>query len=136
MPATERGCDAGLVALRCVIVDDNPEFLTAARDVLARDRVEVVGVAASAAEALRMVGDLRPDVALVDVYLGGDSGFDLAQRLADGRDGFRPAVILTSTYAEQDLAEVIAASPVAGFLSKSDLSRAAIDRLLGRADPP
>lgn len=130
MPATGRGCEAGPVPLRCVIVDDNPEFLTAARDVLSRDRVEVVGVASSAAEAVRLVADLRPDVALVDVYLGGDSGFDLAQRLADGSDGFRPAVIFISTYAEQDLAEVIAASPAAGFLPKSDLSQAAIDRVL------
>jgi DNA-binding NarL/FixJ family response regulator len=130
MPATGRGCDAGPVALRCVIVDDNPEFLTAARDLLSRDRVEVVGLASSAAEALRIVVDFRPDVALVDVYLGGDSGFDLARRLADGSDGFCPAVIFISTYAEQDLAEVIAASPAAGFLPKSDLSRSAIDRVL------
>jgi DNA-binding NarL/FixJ family response regulator len=120
-----------VVTLRCLIVDDNREFLAAARDLLSRERVEVVGLASSAEEAVRMVAEFRPDVALVDVYLGADNGFDLARRLAVGTDGFRPAVILISTYAERDLADLIAASPAAGFVAKSDLSRAAVVRVLG-----
>jgi DNA-binding NarL/FixJ family response regulator len=135
MPTTQRDCHTGVVPLRTVIVDDNPEFLAAARDLLTREQVDVVGLASSAAEAVRLVGDLRPEVALVDVYLGPDNGFDLARELAAGNDGFRPAVILISTYAEKDLDELIAASPAAGFVSKSDLSRAAIDRVLGLTDP-
>jgi DNA-binding NarL/FixJ family response regulator len=42
--------------------------------------VAVVGVAATSAEALRLEQELRPDVALVDIRLGGESGFDLARR--------------------------------------------------------
>ena len=38
--------------MRCLIVDDNPEFLDAAREVLGRQGVEVVGVAANAAQAV------------------------------------------------------------------------------------
>ena len=42
----------------------------------------VVGVASSIAEALRQARALRPDVILVDIGLGDESGFDLAQLLA------------------------------------------------------
>jgi DNA-binding NarL/FixJ family response regulator len=121
----------GAVAVRCLIVDDNREFLDAARDLLRRERVDVVGVASSAAEAVRLAAELRPDVALVDIYLGREDGFDLARRLAAGADGHRPAVILISTYAEKDLADIIAASAAAGFLSKSELSGAALHAVLG-----
>jgi CheY-like chemotaxis protein len=120
------------VTLRCLIVDDNREFLAAAEDLLRREQVDVVGVASTTADAVQMVGELRPDVALVDVYLGPEDGFDLALRLAARPDESRPVVILISTYAEKDLAEVIAASPAAGFLNKSELSAAAIHTVLRR----
>ncbi|MDQ1568439.1 MAG: hypothetical protein QOF96_3319, partial [Actinomycetota bacterium] len=42
------------VTFRCLIVDDNPEFLAAARDLLRSEQVEVVGVASTIAEAVRM----------------------------------------------------------------------------------
>jgi DNA-binding NarL/FixJ family response regulator len=123
------------VALTCLIVDDHLEFLTAARGLLARQGVDVVGVASTGAEAIRMVETLRPDVALVDIYLGPENGFDLARRLVDGADGSRPAVILISTYSEKDFADVIAASPAAGFVAKSDLSATAIHQVLGLTGP-
>jgi CheY-like chemotaxis protein len=123
------------VALRCVIVDDNREFLQAASDLLRRERLDVVGVASAAAEAVQLTGDLQPDVVLVDIYLGRENGFALARRLASsGADGSCPAVILISTYAEKDLADVIAASAAAGFVSKSELSAAAIQAVLGRSE--
>jgi DNA-binding NarL/FixJ family response regulator len=129
-----RGCDAYPVALRCLIVDDNAGFLHAARELLEGQDVTVAGVASSGAEALSRAGELRPDVALVDIDLGAESGFDVARRLADGSGGVQARVILISTYAESDFAELVAESPAVGFLSKSDLSRQAIDELLRRPD--
>ncbi len=119
------------MSLRVIIVDDNPQFLRAARDLLETEGMNVVGVAGTGAEALARVDELRPDVALVDVDLGEESGFDLAQRLVGACDGSPPPVVLISTYAEEDLRDLIEASPSAGFLSKSDLSGAAIRKLLG-----
>jgi two-component system nitrate/nitrite response regulator NarL len=104
------------VAVRCLIVDDNGDFLEAARELLQREGVDVVGVASNSSEALH----------------GNESGFDLARRLAARADDKDGAVILISTYAERDLADVIATSPALGFLSKSDLSRRAIDALLAK----
>jgi DNA-binding NarL/FixJ family response regulator len=114
----------GKVELRCLIVDDNPSVLIAARGLLEREGIGVVGVASNSNEALRSVAALRPDVVLVDIDLGGESGFELARQL-DGS-----SVILISTHAERDYADLIDASPALGFLPKSELSAAAIRALL------
>jgi len=119
--------ESGVRPLRCVIVDDSDAFLDAATKFVAREGIAVVGVASTVAEALACVAKLRPDVTLVDVVLGAESGFDLAERLCGG-DGSSP-VILTSTHSEQDLDDAIAASSALGFIPKVALSAGAI-RLL------
>lgn len=116
--------------MRCLIVDDSADFRGAARPMLERGGITVVASAADGDEALGLCAELRPDLALVDVDLGGESGFDVAERLCAADAGHRPAVILISTFAEQDLAELIAASPAAGFVSKMALSADAIRDVL------
>jgi CheY-like chemotaxis protein len=118
------------VSLRCLIVDDNAFFLEAATSLLEREGVTVVAVASASADALRRVRELRPDVVLVDIILGSESGFDLARELCD-IDADRPAIILISTRAEADFTGLIAETPAAGFVPKSELSASAIRRLLG-----
>jgi DNA-binding NarL/FixJ family response regulator len=119
------------MTLRALIVDDNPQFLGAAKALLEREGIVVVATASNPAEALEQVDLARPDLALVDIDLGGESGFDVVTRLAAGApDGHRPLVVLISTYAEQDVADLVDASPALGFLSKSDLSGAAIRALV------
>lgn len=123
-------CDAEGVALRCLIVDDNPSFLEAASSLLEREGLAVAGVASTGAEALGRAQELRPDVVLVDITLGAESGFDLARRLV-ATDSGAPTVILISTHAEADFADLIEETPAAGFVSKSELSATAIRRLVG-----
>ncbi|MGW0357032.1 response regulator [Nocardia nova] len=117
-------------SLCCVIVDDSTFFLAAARNLLQQQGISIVGVAATVSEALRRVEELRPDLALVDIDLGGESGFELAERLA----GTSVPVVLISTHAQQDFADLIAESPAVGFLAKSDLSSVAILALLDGRD--
>jgi DNA-binding NarL/FixJ family response regulator len=116
--------------LRCLIVDDSPCFLNAARGLLERQGITVVGGASSSAEALQRATELRPDVILIDLDLGGESGFELARQLLREAGKSRSAVILISTHCEQDYAELIAASPALGFLPKAALSADAIGELL------
>jgi two-component system nitrate/nitrite response regulator NarL len=116
------------VDLSCLIVDDSVEFLEAARSLLEREGVTVVGVAASASDALERIGELRPEVVLLDIDLGEDNGFDVARRIAQAA---ATRVILISVHAEEDVAELVATSPAAGFISKSELSARAIEGLLG-----
>jgi CheY-like chemotaxis protein len=124
------------VSTRCLLVDDSGAFIEAASVLLQREGMTVTGVASNSAAALRQARALRPDVILVDIGLGDESGFDLARLLAQDRQdnlGGNAEVILISARAEIDYAELIAESPAAGFLAKSELSARAIDRLLGRS---
>lgn len=116
--------------LRVLIVDDSRSFLDAARVLLEREGLEVVGVASTAAAALRQAHALRPDVVLVDISLGEESGFEVARSLAADDPGGEAAVVLISTRTETDLTDLIAESPAVGFLPKADLSAGAIRRLL------
>jgi DNA-binding NarL/FixJ family response regulator len=120
------------MALRCLIVDDSPRFLEAARGLLEREGVSVVGVATSYAEALRRVAELRPDVTLVDIDLGGQSGFEVLRQLHRTSELATAKTILISTHDEVDYADLIAASPAVGFLPKAALSADAIRDLLGQ----
>ena len=62
------------------------------------------------------------------------SGLDLARRLVEDGLGAEATVILISTRAEDDVAELVTESPAAGFLPKAELSATAIRRLVdGRA---
>jgi CheY-like chemotaxis protein len=117
--------------MRCLIVDDSPRFLEAARGLLVREGIVVLAVATNGADAIRRAAELGPDVILVDIDLGGQSGFDVVRGLTSEADLAPPAVILISTHAEEDYAELIAASPAAGFLPKTKLSAGAIRDLLG-----
>jgi CheY-like chemotaxis protein len=117
--------------LRCVIVDDNPDFVDAAAALLERQGIEVVGFAQSSSDGLRCVETLRPDVTLVDIDLGGESGFDLVERLHGNTLGATPPVILISTHAEEDFAELIETSSAVAFLPKSALSGPAVREVLG-----
>ena len=124
---------SGEKRLRCVIVDDNLAFIEVATRLLERGGLAIIGVASTIADALRRVDELRPDVTLVDVDLGGESGFHLAAQLHRSDSHDAPKVILTSAHSAQDFADMIEASPAIGFLPKADLSSGAIQDLLARA---
>jgi DNA-binding NarL/FixJ family response regulator len=121
--------------IRCLIVDDSPWFAREAADLLEEEGVCVLGVATNGDEAERLARDLRPDLALVDINLGEESGLDVAGRLCSSQDAsIAGAVILVSTHAESEFSELIAQSPAVGFLAKSELSVDAIEALLRPPD--
>jgi aldehyde dehydrogenase (NAD+) len=115
-----RPCHHDRMPLRCLLVDDSNAFIEAASVLLQREGVVVAGVASGTADALRQARALRPDVILVDIGLGDESGLDLARLLAWDGQGGGAAVILISARAEADYGGLIAESPAAGFLAKSE----------------
>ena len=117
--------------LRCVIVDDNIDFLIAAARLLARQGIAVVGVGQSISDGLRCIENAKPEVILVDIDLGPENGFDLVEQLHRNRPAVGAPVILISTHAEEDFAEMVAASSAVAFLPKSALSGSAIREALG-----
>ena len=116
------------MAFDVLIVDDSQLFLDAARDLLERQGLRIVGLASTSAEAMRQSAELHPDVVLIDITLAGESGFELARQLS-APDRAAAALILISTHARADFADLIAESPAAGFLPKSELSADAIRRI-------
>ena len=116
--------------LRCLIIDDNREFLAAASRLLEQEGIAVAGVAVRGDEAIRLASEVKPDVTLVDINLGGEDGLELARRLTDDHGTGAGKVILISTHDEDEFADLIDASPAIGFIPKSALSADAIRRQL------
>ena len=118
--------------VRCVIVDDNDQFIDLVSGLLARDGFDVVGAAGDHVQALRLVADVEPDVALIDLSLGQDCGIELISDIARAGLAEQMFVILVSTCAEDDLYEASGLCGADGYLPKMDLSGGAIRDLLRR----
>ena len=131
MRARARPAILAAVSLRCLIVDDNAEFLAAARVILeGGGDFTVVAEASTAAEAVQTADEVDPDLVLLDIDLGHDNGFDVARQLAGRAGNPTPKLILISAHPEDDFADLIAESPVLGFIPKSELSPAKVGELL------
>jgi len=118
------------MSVRCLIVDDNQDFLRAAGDLLGRGGITVVGVASTGAMARDACRELRPDVVLLDVQLGEEDGFEVARQLADKAGPDKPRVILISARSADDFAAMTAGSPAFSFLPKTALSGTAVLNVL------
>jgi two-component system nitrate/nitrite response regulator NarL len=116
-----------IAMVSCLIVDDSPRFRAAAASVLRAQGVLVTGEAATGAEAVTMALELHPDVVLLDIDLGGESGFDVARKIIG------IPIILVSARAYDAYGELVDTAPVAGFLHKSALSGDAVRQLIGRS---
>lgn len=112
-----------------LIVDDHESFRAGARRLLEAGGLEVIGEAADAEAAIAAVDRLRPELVLLDIDLGHDSGFDVARRLTQGDDS--PDVILISSHEYSDFGAEVAACGARGFVAKDALSVAAVRRALG-----
>lgn len=118
--------------LRCLLVDDNAAFLAAARAILEGRDFTIVGEAATRGQALALAEELAPDLVLLDIDLGEDSGLSVARQLAEGAGNSSPKLILISVHPEDDFADLISDSPVLGFIPKSELSPVTVRELLSR----
>jgi DNA-binding NarL/FixJ family response regulator len=112
-----------------LIVDDHESFRTAARRMLEREGFEVVGEAVDGDSGIRLTRAVRPDLLLLDVVLPDLSGFDVADRLSGGPT----KIVLISSRTRADFGPRLRRAPVAGFISKDELSAERIRELLGEA---
>jgi DNA-binding NarL/FixJ family response regulator len=111
-----------------LIVDDHRSFRVSARRLLEAEGFAVVGEAADGHEAIAAAQQLQPDLVLLDVQLPDVDGFEVATRLA--ALGVRSEVVLTSNRAAADYGPTLARAAVRGFISKAELSGAALTGLL------
>ena len=87
------------------------DYVDAVRGLPACEGITVIGPAATSVDALQLFGELRPEVTLVDIDLGGESSFELAAQLHRAVGSPPSPAILISTHAAQDFAELIIAPP-------------------------
>jgi DNA-binding NarL/FixJ family response regulator len=111
-----------------VIVDDHAGFRTSARELLELDEFEVVGEAGDGAGALAAVARLRPQILLLDIGLPDMSGYDVAERIAT--TDLHTAVVLISSRSPDQISMRVNGCGAAGFISKDELSGAALEALL------
>jgi Response regulator containing a CheY-like receiver domain and an HTH DNA-binding domain len=111
-----------------VIVDDHETFRATARQLLSGEGFVVVGEAYDVSSAVETVSRLHPDVLLLDVMLPGADGFAVVDMLALA--GFLPDTVLISSRRASTFRRRLAATPARGFLSKADLSGAALEAIL------
>jgi DNA-binding NarL/FixJ family response regulator len=104
------------VKARVVLVDDHALFLAGVRAELA-EAVEVVGEAATVADAVPLIKELDPDVVLLDVHLPDGGGDAVINAVAPERPGVRFLALSVSDAAE-DVIGVIRAG-ARGYVTKT-----------------
>ncbi len=93
---------------RALIVDDEPPARGRVRHLLARERdFAVAGEATSGDEAIRMIGELRPDLLFLDVEMPAADGLQVLRAV---RDEWMPCVIFTTAHATHAVAAFEAAA--------------------------
>ena len=110
---------------RALIVDDHP----AVREALAlrisrQPDMKVCGEAADMRDALRLIADSEPDVAVVDISLKTGSGIDLIKRIKDRSDRVR--ILVWSMHSESLYAERALRAGALGYVNKDQ----ATDRIV------
>ena len=119
--------------VRVLIVDDSPPFRRAARELLQRRGYLVVGEVGTAAAARTAVERAAPDALLIDVGLPDGCGFELAGALNRAQPNM--AVLLMSAYEPPAAEERRRASGARGFVLKSCLARAPLERFWRTPSP-
>jgi DNA-binding NarL/FixJ family response regulator len=124
---SEHGITSGSPPIRVIVADDHPAVIDAVLRYLEdEDDIDVVGHSRNGENALRLIAQEHPDVALLDIRMPHIGGIEIARRLADSRA--QPGVILYTGAAERGLLLEALDLGVRGFLLKeaplADLVRA------------
>lgn len=122
--------------VRVVLADDERMVRTALRVILdAEPGLEVVGEAATGAEAVSVVRELRPDVVLMDVRMPEIDGIRATEQILGTLDR-PPRIVVVTTFENDSSVYDALVAGAAGFLLKrvaaEDLVRAV--RLVARSD--
>lgn len=88
--------------VRIVIAEDEPLIRLDLRESLIEQGYDVVGEAGDGAEALRLVRDLKPDVAILDIKMPNVDGLTAARDIVGER---LAAVVILTAFSQRELVE-------------------------------
>jgi DNA-binding NarL/FixJ family response regulator len=117
------------VTASVLIIDDDVSFRRLAERMLAEAGLNVIGQADTAAAGMSAARAVKPDAILLDVMLPDGDGVSLAREFASLPWG--PRVLLTSSSPDVAGREDVDGSGAIGFVPKSELPGAPLERLLG-----
>ncbi len=89
--------------------------------------LEVCGEAADLSEALRLVADTQPDVAVIDISLKTGCGIDLIKRIKDRNDTVR--MLVWSTHSESLYAERALKAGALGYINKDQATNKIVEAI-------
>jgi DNA-binding NarL/FixJ family response regulator len=113
---------------RILIVDDHPVVREALALRIGRQRdLQVCGEAADMSEALRLVAETQPDVAIIDISLKNGNGIDLIKRIKTSNDRVR--MLVWSMHSESLYAEDALRSGAMGYLNKDQATDKIIEAI-------
>ena len=105
--------------VRVLIVDDQEPFRSAARMVVElTDGFEVAGEAATGEEGIAMVGELAPDLILMDIKMPGMDGLEATRQIVADDGGAK--VVVLSTYEASEYEQLALEAGAVAFISKSE----------------
>jgi two-component system, NarL family, response regulator DevR len=113
--------------VRIMVVDDHEVVRLGLNNLLARQPGwEVVGEAGTVADAIRLAGELEPDVIVMDIRLSDGSGIDACREIVKNHPTIK--VIMLTSFAEDDLLFNAISAGATGYVLKQvgndDLLRA------------
>jgi DNA-binding NarL/FixJ family response regulator len=118
--------------VRVLIADDHLLFAEALEAILSLDgRIEVVGRANDGAAAVELVGELQPDIVLMDLSMPRADGFDATRQIRQAHAGTR-VLVLTGSAATADVARARDAG-ADGYLTKDQIAEELVRAILTAA---
>jgi DNA-binding NarL/FixJ family response regulator len=121
-----------MAIIRVVIADDHPVARAGIRKFLEKEPdLQVIAEASTGEEAIRLVGELSPDVLLLDMELPGMRGTEVARKLKELKSPVR--VLALSTYDNRQYILGLLASGAAGYLIKEEVPETIIEAVRGVA---
>ena len=113
---------------RILIVDDHPAVREALAIRVGRQRdLEVCGEAGDMSEALRLIGDAQPDVAVVDISLKSSNGIDLIKRIKNRDEHVR--ILVWSMHSESLYAERALRAGALGYINKDQATERIVEAI-------
>jgi DNA-binding NarL/FixJ family response regulator len=112
----------GSQGIRVAIVDDHPSVREGLRALLDREGgFDVCGEAGNVQEAIKMIGEASPDVAIIDISLGNDNSLDLIRRLKATNATVR--ILAWSMFDDLLYAERALAAGALGYINKQEATQ-------------
>jgi DNA-binding NarL/FixJ family response regulator len=118
--------------IKVVVAEDNAIVRRGIRRLLSKSQeIEVTGEATNGNEALQLVGEIEPDILLLDVEMPILNGIEVAQTLK--KNACKTRVLVLSAYDDQEYIREMLLNGASGYLLKDEAPERIIDAIKGVA---